>query len=57
MMQINPTPDGYDLMIDKPFPGTDAKILALHSRHQTLEAAQKARDELVAAKLVESQSR
>ena len=28
MTQIRPTPDGYDLMIDKPLPGTDAKILA-----------------------------
>ena len=51
MTQIRPTPDGYDLMIDKPLPGTDAKILALHSRHKTLEAAQKARDELAGAKL------
>lgn len=51
MTQINPTPDGYDLMIYKPLPGTDAKILALHSRHKTLEEAIKARDKLAGANL------
>lgn len=50
-MQINPEPDGtYNLMVLKPLAGTDAKILALHSRHKTLEAAIEARDKLAAAK-------
>jgi hypothetical protein len=49
MTYINPQPDGtFDLMVDKVI--CDITFSVLHSRHQTLEAAQKIRDELAEAK-------
>ena len=49
MTYINPQPDGtYELMVDKVI--CDITFSVLHSRHQTLEEAQKVRDELEVAK-------